>query len=286
MDGRNLTRTEGLAALADRYDGYVVDLWGVLHDGLAAYPGAVACLAALREAGKRVVLLSNAPRRAEATRAGLRRLGFDDALYDALVTSGEATHAALRDRPSPWFRALGARMYHIGPPRDRSVFEGLGLIEAASPAAASFVLNTGPDDERSPTDPGAFDDVLAACRAAGLPMLSANPDLTVMRDGLQIICAGVLTQRYRALGGDVVEIGKPDAAIYDTVFAALDVADRTRILAIGDSIRTDIAGAAAAGVDSLFIMGGIHAGEGRAAAAARLRAAGLTPVAILDGLFW
>ncbi len=281
-----LTSQPGLSALSHTYDGYVIDLWGVLHDGITAYPGAMACLAALRAANKRVVLLSNAPRRAAAAAESLRRLGFDASLYDALITSGEATHTALRDRPTPWLRALGERIFHIGPPRDRSVFEHLGLTEAATPAEASFVLNTGPDDERSPTDPAAFDDILAACRAAHLPMLSANPDLTVMRDGIAIICAGILAQRYRALGGEVLEIGKPDPAIYQQVFQALAVPDRARILAIGDSIRTDIAGAAAAGIDSLFILGGIHAAQGPAAAQAQLHHAGLRPVQMLDRLFW
>jgi HAD superfamily hydrolase (TIGR01459 family) len=276
---------QGLAALADRYDGYVVDLWGVIHDGLTTYDGAVPCLAALRARGRRVVLLSNAPRRAAVAVAGLRRLGVPDDLYDAIVTSGEACFLALRDRPDAWFRALGRRVHHIGPPRDASVLDGLGLDRMDDPAQASFVLNTGPDDERSPTDPAAFDDVLRACRAAGLPMLCANPDLTVMRDGVAIVCAGALAERYRDLGGDVRSIGKPDPAIYGSVFAQLGV-DPGRTLAIGDSLRTDIAGAAAAGIDALWILRGIHGLDDAEEAGRQAAAHGVCPIAAMPRLRW
>jgi HAD superfamily hydrolase (TIGR01459 family) len=275
---------DGLAAISAEYDGYIIDLWGVIHDGVRAYPGALDCLGALRAQGKRVVLLSNAPRRAALAGDGLRAFGLDETLYDAIVTSGEATYHALRQRPDPWFERLGTVVYHLGPVRDRSVFEGLGLALAARPEAASFVLNTGPDDERNPTDPAAFDDVLRACRDAGLPMLCANPDLTVVRDGLSIICAGGLAERYEAIGGDVRAIGKPDPAIYEEALAALG-ARRDRVVVIGDSLRTDIAGAANAGLAAVWILGGIHAlAEAQAAQAAA--AVGLSPEYAMDRLVW
>jgi HAD superfamily hydrolase (TIGR01459 family) len=280
-----MTPLSGLGDFAANYDGFIIDLWGVIHDGVTPYADALDCLAQLRRRDKRVVLLSNAPRRAAVTIAALRRLGVHDPLYDAVVTSGEATHQALRTRPDAWFAALGNRIYHLGPPRDRSVFDGLGLIETADPAAASFVLNTGPDDARSPTDPAAFDDVLHACSAAALPMLCANPDLTVVRDGIAILCAGALAERYRAQGGDVRSIGKPDPAIYAGVLATLAVAP-TRVLAIGDSLRTDIAGAAGVGLDALWILGGIHAQDSLTAAADEAAAAGLCPSAAMTRLIW
>ena len=109
----------GLAPLAPAYEGFILDLWGVIHDGVRPYPGAVDCLRALRAAGKRAVLLSNAPRRAEPVREQLRAMGIEDALYDGVMTSGEATHLVLRDRPDPWYAALGRRVFHLGPERDR-----------------------------------------------------------------------------------------------------------------------------------------------------------------------
>jgi HAD superfamily hydrolase (TIGR01459 family) len=280
-----MTLIPGLAELADRYDGYIIDLWGVIHDGVTPYAGAIDCLSALRRHGKRIVLLSNAPRRAAVAIEGLTHLGIPAACYDAVVTSGEAAFLALRDRPEPWHRALGARPYHLGPPRDASVLDGLDLLTTTHPAQASFVLNTGPDDERNPTDPAAYDDVLHACHAASLPMLCANPDLTVVRGGVDIVCAGTLAERYVAMGGESHSIGKPDPAIYQGVLATLGT-PRNRVLAIGDSLRTDIAGAANAGVDALWILGGIHAHTEPAAGQRQASAMNLSPAGMMHRLVW
>ena len=250
-----MQHNNGFADLASRYDGFIVDLWGVVHDGVAPYPGAVDCLLRLRALGKRVVLLSNAPRRADAAAAGMRAMGIADDLYTGLVTSGEVTHRLLRDRDLPAFAALGQRLYHLGPERDRNVFAGLDVIRVERPDAADFLLNTGPDDTRSPTDIGAYEDELQACRKAGLPMVCANPDLEVIRGGARVICAGALAMRYAALGGAVLWVGKPDPAVYQPVLDMLAL-PMTRVLAIGDALRTDIAGAAAIGVDACWGVGG------------------------------
>jgi HAD superfamily hydrolase (TIGR01459 family) len=280
-----MNQLQGLSEIAPDYDGYVIDLWGVIHDGVTPYAGALQCLTELRHRHARVVLLSNAPRRAAVAIQGLRALGIDDHLYDAVVTSGEATYEALRTRPDAWLAALGTRIFHLGPPRDRSVFDGLDLRQTPDPAEASFVLNTGPDDERSPTDPAAFDDILHACRAGRLPMLCANPDLTVIRDGQAILCAGALAERYQALGGEVRTIGKPDPAIYAGVLATLNTPP-ARTLAIGDSLRTDIAGAANAGLNALWILGGIHGHQTIEAAEAEAGVLGLHPAAAMTRLLW
>jgi len=233
----------GFAPLAAQYDGFILDLWGVIHDGVRPYPGAVDCLARLRAAGKPAVLLSNAPRRAHVAQEAMRAMGIGDALYAGIMTSGEATHRLLRDRPDIWSRELGERVYHLGPARDRNVIEALPLTRVDRPQDASFVLNTGPDDNGDPTDITDWEDVLAACRSAGLPMLCANPDLEVIRGGTRVICAGALTRRYEAMGGQARWIGKPDSAIYTPVLDMLGLA-RERVLAVGDALRTDIAGAA------------------------------------------
>ena len=278
----------GFAPLAARYDGFILDLWGVIHDGVSPYPGAVDVLKRLRAAGKPAVLLSNAPRRAHVAQLGMRAMGIADALYTGILTSGEVAHRMLRDRTDPFFAALGSRVYHLGPERDRNVIEDLPLRLVARPEGASFVLNTGPDDERSPTDPAAYDDELRDCLAAGLPMVCANPDLEVIRGGQRLICAGLLTQRYEALGGAAIWIGKPDPAVYGPVLQLLGL-ERSRVLAVGDSLRTDIAGAAGVGIESCWVLGGIHAAElgGNPASAEEMaRAAGLAPVACLPAFVW
>ena len=204
-------RLRGLSNLARRYDGFIVDLWGVVHDGVAPYPGALDCLEQLSE--KRVMLLSNAPRRAAAARDALRGLGIEDRLYSGLLTSGEATWLALRGRRDPWYAALGSRVYHLGPVRDRGIIEGLDLAQVQEPAAADFVLNTGPDDQRDGASLDAFLPELEACQQCRLPMICANPDLAVVRGGLRILCAGALAAVYEELGGEVRYAGEPDGAI-------------------------------------------------------------------------
>lgn len=278
---------DGFAPLAERYEGLILDLWGVVHDGVRPYRGAVDCLTRLREAGKRVVLLSNAPRRSAPAQAAMRRMGIAETLYTDILTSGEAVHRALRERPDAWWTELGARVFHLGPARDLSVLEGLDLERVDDPDDATFVLNTGPDDHRNPTDMAEFEPVLGQCARVGLPMVCANPDLEVIRDGRRVLCAGSLARRYVELGGDVRSLGKPDPAIYAPVLARLGVG-RERVLAVGDALRTDIQGAAAIGVDSCWVLGGLHgalAADPEGAEAA-VREAGLAPVACIPGFRW
>ena len=159
----------GFAPLATEYDGFVLDLWGVIHDGVNAFPHAVDCLAHLRDAGKKTLLLSNAPRPNDAVRAMMRRMGIEDSLYTDILTSGEAVRRALRSPPDAWWSALGHRVYHLGPERDRPLLEGLPLTIVASPAEADFVLNTGPDDHRDPSDMNEFEPTLQDCAKHRLP---------------------------------------------------------------------------------------------------------------------
>ena len=274
------------APLAPRYDGFILDLWGVIHDGLRPYPGAVDCLARLGTAGKRRALLSNGPRRNHVIQAAMRAMGIADSLYDVILTSGEATWLALRDRPDAWLRSLGERVFHLGPMRDLSVVEHLPLTRVADPAAATFVVNTGPDDLLGVTETGPYEATLAACAARNLPMVCANPDLEVIRDGKRVLCAGALAQRYQEMSGTVRYFGKPDPAVYRQVLQALDVA---KVLAVGDALRTDVAGAAAAGLPACWVLGGIHAAElggDTAKIEAAARQAGLAPVATVPSFSW
>ncbi|HUA51225.1 MAG TPA: TIGR01459 family HAD-type hydrolase [Candidatus Sulfotelmatobacter sp.] len=283
---------EGLAPVVDAYDAFIVDLWGVLHDGAKPLPGTVECLTALKAAGKRVVLLSNAPRPAAPAIARLGEIGFARELYQDLMTSGEETWRHLVRRDDPWYAALGERCYMIGPPRDLGMLTDVRAERVYDIDAADFILNTGADFGDTVET---FEDLLQRARARELPMICANPDLEVLMRGKREICAGALAVRYEALGGAVRYHGKPYRSVYEACFALLDDPPRERVCAVGDSLRTDIAGAAAAGIDSILATGGIHAealgvGPGELPAPERLEAlcveVGVRPQMAAPGLRW
>ncbi len=282
----------GLSAVADRYDGFVLDLWGVIHDGVVAYPGVAETLAALRAAGKRTIMLSNAPRRATALIEQLTRMGIARELYDEVLSSGEAVHLELERRGDPVFAALGDALYHLGPERDRNVFDTL-TCRSVELERADFVLNTGPVEVSETVED--YQSVLERALARRLPMVSANPDHVVIRQGKRITCAGALADRYADMGGQVVSRGKPDPAIYAVALAALGIADKSRVCAVGDALHTDIRGARAGGIDAVLVTGGIHADElgikwGEVADPVRLaelaRHHGETPVAAIPKFVW
>ena len=247
---------QGMHAVAERYDGFVLDLWGVVHDGVTVFPGVIDALERLRDASKKLVFLSNAPRRAEIVAAQLDEFGITAALHHGVMSSGEATWRHLHDRPDEWYRGLGSNCLRIGPVRDNQVLKGLTFEEADSVENADFVLVTGPQDLMSTAEP--YDDMLAVARERDLPMVCANPDLEVIRGGVRQICAGAIAARYEAQGGDVRWHGKPDASVYEPCFEMLGITDKSRILGIGDSFATDIKGANAAGLDALLVARGIH----------------------------
>jgi HAD superfamily hydrolase (TIGR01459 family) len=252
-------RIAGLGALARDYDGYLVDLWGVLHDGVRPYAGALDCLAELRRLGKRVLVLSNAPRRAAAVKAGTARIGIAETLYDELVCSGEETWRELAAWNDPFYRGLGRRCYPLMAARDRGILEGLRLELVEEIARADFLLATGVEGPADRVEQ--FADALDAARARDLPMICANPDLVVLRGGVREICAGSIAEAYERRGGRVRYHGKPHGAIYARCFELLAPIGRDRILAIGDSMRTDVVGAVRAGLAALFVLDGIHGEE-------------------------
>ncbi len=283
----------GIGEVAQSYDGFILDVWGVLHDGLKPFPGVLEALTRLKELGKRTVVLSNAPRRAAPVAARLAEIGIPATLYDHIHTSGEETWQHLSRRDDPFYAALGRACYLIAPPRDNGVMEGLDFDRVEDVKDAEFVFNTGPWgwDE----DVARYETMLQAARARDLPMVCANPDLVVHHQGRRAICAGAIAQRYEHLGGTVRWHGKPYASIYETTLALLDIGDRRRILAIGDSLRTDIAGANGAGIDSVLVAAGIHHGElgapqgpeiDRAELERVIAAAGIAPKAAMAQLRW
>jgi HAD superfamily hydrolase (TIGR01459 family) len=283
----------GLSEIAPCYDGFILDLWGVLHDGDAPLPGVLDALARLRDLGKRITILSNAPRRAALVAQRMTEIGITPDLYDHVHSSGEEAWQHLARRDDPFYRALGTICYHIGPARDDNMLAGIGIRRVADVGEAEFILNTGPGHwEETVAD---YEPLLTAARARDLPMVCANPDLVVVHQGHRALCAGALAQRYEALGGQVRWHGKPFPSVYATCFALLGIAERARILAVGDSLRTDIAGANAAGIDSLLVAAGIHSEEFGLAEdevpdplriAAAIRASGHTPSAAIARFRW
>jgi len=283
----------GLAEIAGRYDGFILDLWGVLHDGDKPYPGAVDCLRRLKQAGKRVMALSNAPRRVDVASARMAEMGIPLDLLTAVMTSGEDAWQHLKQRDDPWYAKLGRKCFHLGPERDTGMLEGLDLAVVHDMAQAEFVLNTGAHMDGETLN--LYEPMLQQGAKRRVPMVCANPDLVVIHRGKMQICAGMLAERYEALGGHVRWHGKPHRDVYQTCFKLLGVADRRRILAVGDSFRTDIAGAKGAGIDAVFVAHGIHGDEldvppGGHPDPEKLNAlierTGLSPVSVLPHFVW
>jgi HAD superfamily hydrolase (TIGR01459 family) len=278
------------AALAGGYDVVLSDVWGVVHNGVAATAEACDALARFRAGGGTVVLITNAPRPGEVVaRTTLDRLAVPRAAYDGIVSSGDVTHMLIAAR-------AGERVFHIGPERDLPIFEGLDAPIAAL-ESADYAVCSGLADDTVET-PQDYRDLIARMRSRSLPMICANPDVVVERGDKLVYCAGAIADLYAAAGGEVIYAGKPYRPIYDQ---ALDIAEsargepaeRHRVLAIGDSVRTDLKGAAGFGVDCLFVTAGIHAEElghrddpDHAALADMFAAAGVVPKGVMRRLAW
>ncbi|HUO97948.1 MAG TPA: TIGR01459 family HAD-type hydrolase [Rhizomicrobium sp.] len=243
----------GLRQIAGEYDALICDVWGVVHDGVRAFPKAVEALERFRGERGRVVLLSNAPRPAAEIEEQLAAFGVPGDAYDAVVTSGGAARDDLARRA----RTGTLAVMHIGPDRDRPVFEGLS-VRLTGAEAADVVLCTGLFDDEVET-PESYRATLVELRQRDLPMICANPDVLVPRGGKLVHCAGGIARAYEAVGGKVAYYGKPHAPIYEP---ALEAAGRPkRSLVVGDALETDIAGANAMGLDALFVVNGLHGKE-------------------------
>lgn len=242
-----------LSALARDYDVILCDVWGVIRDGRALIDDALDALTRFRASGGTVILLSNSPQRSDWLLSHLAQLGAGTGRWDGAVTSGDAIFEELSRRaPGP--------AYKLGPDYDDGLYEGTGLAFAPLEDAA-FISCTGLVDFETET-PEQYRDLLSEAALRRLPLVCANPDIVVQVGGALRYCAGALAQLYEALGGTVVMAGKPHPPIYELAYRRLEAlgvdADRSRILAIGDGPKTDIAGAQGEGIDALFITGGIN----------------------------
>lgn len=244
---------DSIDAITDRYEAILCDLWGVVHNGRTPYAEAVAALQRVRASGKAVILLTNVPKPRWSIPPQLDRLGVPRDAWDVIVTSGDAIRAELQARaPGPMFK--------IGPgDYDKPLWEGLGLAEAPLPQAAFIGISGLNRDDETPADYAA---ILRDAKARDLELLCANPDIVVKYGDKLIWCAGAIARDYEAMGGRVVMAGKPFAPIYELAYRELAelgrTAEKSRILAIGDGLPTDIAGANAQGLDVVFVASGMH----------------------------
>lgn len=249
---------DGLGEVADRYALFLVDQWGVLHDGESPHEGAIEALQALRARGKKIVILSNSSKRIAVTLPRMEAMGFGPDCYDHCVTSGEEVWQALNARAEPFYAALGRRCYLFSWDGDTSMLDGLKLTGTSDIDAADFILNAG--TQSGTVDLQAYEPTLQRAVARDLPMICANPDfVSVAPDGSMNICPGETARRYEEIGGTVDYRGKPHAPVYTRCLAHEPSA--RPVLAIGDSLFHDIGGANAAGIDSLFVASGIHSAD-------------------------
>jgi HAD superfamily hydrolase (TIGR01459 family) len=252
----------GLSTLLDQYDVFFFDLWGVTHNGKVPFPGALDSFKNLKKEGKAVFLLSNAPRMPEPAIAKLTEMGIDRDYYHDLYTSGYECHLHLKNRPNNFYQNLGHKLYHVGPERDRNLFTPLREYTPVSKIEeADFLLVTGTDVWDRTLE--SYQDELNQALKHNLPLVCANPDKRVMHGEDTVICSGAIASKYKDMGGTVCLHGKPDPIVYQVLHSITNETldkniDKSRILMIGDSLATDIAGANAYGIDSLMVLSGIH----------------------------
>ncbi len=270
--------------LATGREAWLTDIWGVMHNGVEPFAAASDACTRFRLSGGTVLLLSNAPRPAESVAAQLDRIGVPRFAWDAILTSGDAARALVG-------AYAGKPVFALGPERDLSLYDGLGItLSDAGDAEAVSCTGLFDDEIETPDD---YTELLADFAARNLPMVCANPDLTVERGSKIIYCAGALASTYEKLGGSVAYAGKPYLPVYDMALALIEKikgkqVPREKILAIGDGIRTDIEGAAGAGIDSVFVASGVHAPGGLTSEtlAELFPNPAIRPIAAMPSLVW
>ena len=251
----SLRFVDRLRDLIGGVDVVLSDIWGVVHNGLEAFPEACEALHAFRGQGGTVILITNAPRPADSVKRQLRKLGVADDTYDAIVSSGDLTRHYVADHP-------GRKVFWLGPERDYAIYHGLDPVLAPL-EDADYIVCTGLLDDETETAED-YRAMMQQARERKLPLICANPDIVVERGDRLIYCAGAIAELYREIGGEVIFYGKPHRPIYERAMALAAAQRRdqavplSRVLAIGDSVRTDLAGAHGFGIDCLFVTRGIH----------------------------
>jgi HAD superfamily hydrolase (TIGR01459 family) len=247
---------KNLSDISNQYDGILSDIWGVVHNGLRANRLAVDALIKYRSSGGRVILITNASRTKPYIKKMLEGMNISSDAYDDIVTSGDVTREIVA-------KYKGQNIHHVGPSKDNPIFDGLGVRKSLASEAKVVVVTGLNDDRETPDD---YVERLNEWLALKLPMICTNPDAIVEIGDEMVYCAGSIADKYLQMGGVVLQAGKPYQPIYDASFLAFEKASRNalkekKILAIGDSVRTDAKGAANNDLDLLFITGSIHAHE-------------------------
>lgn len=287
-------KIQGIGEIAQKYDAFFCDVWGVVHNGVAHFPAAVEALQKFRSQGKKVVLITNAPRENVIVGRYLDQLKVPRDAYDAIVTSGDVTISLMAERKD-------ARFFNIGPLDEPGpMCDTAEALSGARPQFgtledADYILCTGLYTGKMP-EPEDYNELLAALQRRNLPMICANPDLVVHVGTELSYCAGILAEAYEKLGGKVIQAGKPYSPIYEKAFAALGGSyGRAKILVIGDAMHTDVKGGHLQGLNSLFVSNGIHGadlhdgGPGQFNEANFVRLLdtyGVAPTAVIKALAW
>lgn len=242
--------------LSVKYDAFILDLWGVVHDGKNLYPGAKEALIALRKAGKRVTFLSNAPRRSYVVEQALAGMGVGRDLYDIIITSGETAYYCLQHPEASPFKPRGNKYLYIGLERDRLILEGLHYEEVMRPEHAQFVILSHSFEDNQPLK--TLMPLLQKCVELHLPVICINPDKEVVRlTGERVYCAGALAEEYHMMGGEVIYFGKPHRTVYEHALATLKGIERSKVVAVGDTLGTDILGGERARINTALVTGGV-----------------------------
>ena len=270
------------STLAPDYGVLLCDVWGVVHNGVAAYPAPCEALVRARAAGAKVVFITNAPRPHDVVARQIAALGVPRDSYDDIVSSGDVTRAVIKQR-------AGQSVFHMGPKRDHEIFTGLD-VEFAPLSSADYVVCSGLNDDDTDT-PEDYRASLESMLARKVFMICGNPDVVVERGDRLVYCAGAVADLYAGMGGEVLYAGKPYRPIYEMALAKAQAAAGkdvalSRVLAIGDSVRTDLTGARGFGVDFLFVTSGIHAEEQGDTLTATFAAAGSAPKVMMRNLVW
>jgi HAD superfamily hydrolase (TIGR01459 family) len=279
-----IERIDGIGALIDRFGSFFIDQYGVLHDGRHPYPGAIEALRRLKNAGCRVVLLSNSGRSAAYNSRRMETLGFARDSYDHFVTSGDVALALLRSGALPVAPGSGARCLVISSGEDRGFAETLGFAEAETGDAADLVVIAGSQGHLIPLE--RYRELLAPAAARGVPALCTNPDKIMLTAQGPAFGAGRIAEMYEALGGTVTWVGKPHPLMYRHAAEVAGV-DRPRdVLCVGDSVEHDIAGARGFAAAAALVRTGIHAGLGDEEMAREFQAVGCVPDILLPSFRW
>ncbi|MGM0422603.1 MAG: TIGR01459 family HAD-type hydrolase [Pseudomonadota bacterium] len=287
------TFCEGLYELSHAYDGFIIDQWGVLHNGIEAYPGVIQCLNKLKAESKQVIVLSNSGKRADYNAERLKDLKIKASHYKAVVSAGEVVWQGLKKQNEGVFADIGKTCYLINRDHDRALLKGLDIEVTDEVEKADFLLITGVDTPHKSIED--YEPVLRKAVAKGLPAICANPDLVTLFGHEKSMGPGAVAQRYSDFGGVAHFIGKPHRPIFRTCLSMFKDVIPSRILMIGDSLYHDISGASAVNIDTAFVTSGIHSSAFKRGMAPEQKMRnmeqlvhnyGVRPTWLLDGLVW